>query len=922
MQSAKKRRARSINSRLRRIVLVPTAALVVLWLVLSGYLFSVAGTQKLQGNAMEETLAPAAAGFADVMDERTAAISYVARSEENEKELRQQFEKTQEASDESMGRVIDSLAEFSNYAPGATEELIRELGEQFEGISDIRARVEARTASRTEVLDYYNTLMQTAADIFEEQARSNSGTEVSGAALSTSYIFRTVDLLSQTDAQLARAFTSGELSAEEQAEFTRLMGSYQILITRAGKNLGPEESERMAALLESEKYAALLEAQEQISDREAPHQLDEVTGEVVPDLSVPVSQEEWHHSHHPVCDELIEIGTSQAAYTNTVQQSEANRSLLIAILGSVGIGALSAFIFVLAHRSAITLVARLNRLRDDAQELTDRHLPSIMERLRHQEPVDVDTEIPDIVSRQDEDEIGQVARSFDSAQRAAIDAMVRQAELRQGVNRVFLNIAHRSQTLIHRQLRLLDRMERAQEDPEQLTELFKLDHLATRSRRNAENLLILGGETPGRTWNRPMPLIDVLRGAISESGDYTRVERQHVARVALKGPAVADVIHLVAELVDNATTFSPPHSKVRLSGEQVPNGVTIDIEDRGLGMSEEELTAANEVLANPPEFDVMRLNDKMRLGLFVVSRLARRHGIKVSLRTSPYGGVQAIVLLPMNIIADRATLPPAPEAGSDQPAAEAAEKPVPAAESAAEAKGGTGSASGEDSASGGADLLGGSTNEDGSGSGEGRGISAETFGHTPGTGDMLAGSSASPPTSAAEDPQTLPRRMPIRSDSVHASTDSGLPRRSGPRSNGSGPAGGNGTGLHGSNSNGADGNHAVERKADGTVAESAGGNGVGTTAPGAMHTDAPPAAESSPAQSGAQRPALPRRIPQANLAPQLYDEPPAPTSASAPAAEEEDRSERLRHTMAAFQQGTRRGRVEGQQRWNDTEKDS
>ena len=282
--------------------------------------------------------------------------------------------------------------------------------------------------------------------------------------------------------------------------------------------------------------------------------------------------------------------------------------------------------------------------------------------LHRGERVDTSTTLPELEAG--DDEIGDVAQAFNTAQRAAIEEAVQQTELRQGVNRVFLNIAHRSQTLVHRQLRLLDKMEREQEDPDQLAQLFKLDHLATRSRRNAENLLILGGEAPGRTWHRPMPLIDVLRGAISESGDYTRVKRERIARVNLNGPAVADVIHLVAELVDNAAMFSPPHTHVRLSSEDVPNGVTIEIEDRGLGMTEGEFTSANSLLADPPEFDVMRLNEKMRLGLFVVSHLAHRHGIRVHLRPSPYGGVQAIVLLPQELISgDRTPLPAAEETG-------------------------------------------------------------------------------------------------------------------------------------------------------------------------------------------------------------------------------------------------------------------
>ena len=215
----------------------------------------------------------------------------------------------------------------------------------------------------------------------------------------------------------------------------------------------------------------------------------------------------------PVKDALTEIGASQATWGAQVQRSDANQSLLIAVLGSLGVAALTATVLVYSTRSSQRLVDRLVQLRDQTQELADKRLPALMDRLKQNEPLDseVEVEAEILPLSESEDEIGEVSRAFTAAQRTAVEAAVRQAQLRQGVNRVFLNIAHRSQTLVHRQLRILDKLEREQEDPEQLTDLFKLDHLATRARRNAENLLILGGQNPGRTWHHPLPLIDVAR---------------------------------------------------------------------------------------------------------------------------------------------------------------------------------------------------------------------------------------------------------------------------------------------------------------------------------------------------------------------------------------------------------------------------
>jgi hypothetical protein len=210
---------------------------------------------------------------------------------------------------------------------------------------------------------------------------------------------------------------------------------------------------------------------------------------------------------------------------------------------------------------------------------------------------------------------------------------------------VFVNIAHRSQVLVHRQLKVLDRVERAEDDPDQLELLFELDHLTTRARRNAENLLILGGHRSGRQWRNPVSLLAVVRSAIAETERYVRVETGVVPGVAVVGTAVADVIHLLAELIDNATAFSPPQSRVEVRGGVVGQGVAIEVVDQGLGMDPVERDRVNEMLRAPAEFDRMALARDSRLGLFVVARLAGLHEVGVSLAESAYGGTCAVVLL-------------------------------------------------------------------------------------------------------------------------------------------------------------------------------------------------------------------------------------------------------------------------------------
>ncbi|MFE7588095.1 nitrate- and nitrite sensing domain-containing protein [Kitasatospora sp. NPDC057512] len=313
------------------------------------------------------------------------------------------------------------------------------------------------------------------------------------------------------------------------------------------------------------------------------------------------------------------------------------------LLGLVGVVA-SLVISVQIGRG---LVTDLIGLRNSALELAGRKLPATMRKLRAGEEVDIEAEAPRPVGRGDE--IGQVHRALGTVQRAAVTAAVERAEVLSGVSGVFVNLARRSQVLVHRQLTLLDAMERRTDDPSELADLFRLDHLTTRMRRHAEGLIILSGAAPGRGWRRPVPLVDVVRAAVSEVEEYARVEVHPLPRAAVVGHAVADLTHLVAELVENATGFSPPHTRVHIRGERVGNGFALEIEDRGLGMGPEVLASANRRIAAAEQSDLF---DSDRLGLFVVSRLARRQDVKVSLVTSAYGGTTAVVLLPTTLLAD------------------------------------------------------------------------------------------------------------------------------------------------------------------------------------------------------------------------------------------------------------------------------
>ncbi|MFI5643571.1 ATP-binding protein [Kitasatospora sp. NPDC051705] len=324
------------------------------------------------------------------------------------------------------------------------------------------------------------------------------------------------------------------------------------------------------------------------------------------------------------------------------------------VVGSAVVALVLLVSLVRGVRAARALSARLSGLRSDTLALAQQEIPEVVDRLRAGEPVP--TPPAWSPSRRAGDEVQQTTDGLAAVRQAAVAAIVHQAQGREGTKKVFLNIARRTQILIHRQISMLDALEREHEEPELLRELFAVDHLATRMRRNAENLVILGGALPARRWRNAVPMVNVLRSAVSETENYARVVVQGVPRASLSGQAVADVIHLIAELIENGTTFSPPYTQVQVSAQEVTKGLAVEVEDRGLGMGEEEYERLNDYLANPPELDVSALGDDLRLGLFVVARLAARHDIQVTLRPSPYGGTRAVVLVP-SVLLEQAEQP-------------------------------------------------------------------------------------------------------------------------------------------------------------------------------------------------------------------------------------------------------------------------
>ena len=320
-----------------------------------------------------------------------------------------------------------------------------------------------------------------------------------------------------------------------------------------------------------------------------------------------------------------------------------NNAIRDAIIWAVVVLLVLALAFIATVAVGRSMIRPLRRLRSGALDVAGSRLPEAVRRISETEgevepqeivPIDVNST----------DEIGEVARAFDQVHKEAIGLATNEAALRGNVNAMFVNLSRRTQSLVQRQIHLIDDLEQGEQDSERLGSLFRLDHLATRMRRNSENLLVLAGHEASQRWSQPVALVDVLRAAVSEIEQYERVSLNVQPGISVRGQVVNDVVHLLAELLENATSFSSAESQVNVSGHLLNSGgVLLDITDQGVGMPADEMKDANWRLDNPPVVDVAV---SRRMGLFVVARLASRHGIRVRLRPGPTGGLTALIWLP------------------------------------------------------------------------------------------------------------------------------------------------------------------------------------------------------------------------------------------------------------------------------------
>ncbi|MFJ7209713.1 nitrate- and nitrite sensing domain-containing protein [Streptomyces sp. NPDC098789] len=466
---------------------------------------------------------------------------------------------------------------------------------------------------------------------------------------------RAAELLAREDALFA---VPGPRTAETLRQLTGAIETRRILTESAAQDLPAAQRTAWGAVAKSAVYADLTAAEDRA--------LAAGTGRDAHDAPAG-----WAPAYAGVTSSMRAVAS--AAHDASTDRTAPLAQGLVSPSGAavlLGLAAVAVSL-VISVRIGRGLVVELVSLRNGALEIAHRKLPHAMDRLRAGQDIDVLAEAPP--GHPAEDEIAQVGEALSTVHRAALSAAVERAELASGVSGVFVNLARRSQVLVHKQLTLLDSMERRTDDPGELGDLFRLDHLTTRMRRHAESLIILSGAAPGRAWRMPVPLTNVVRAAVSEIEDYPRIEVRGLAEAGVVGGAVADLTHLLAELIENAAQFSPPHTKVRVSGEPVGAGYVLEIEDRGLGMGRESLADANRRIEQSEALDLF---DSDRLGLFVVSRLSARHGVRVQLRTSPYGGTTAVVLLP-NALLQGALTPGGDERG-DGATADAAAAPAAA----------------------------------------------------------------------------------------------------------------------------------------------------------------------------------------------------------------------------------------------------
>jgi len=543
----------------------------------------------------------------------------------------------------ALTRTVDSQSVRAAEQPHE-QQAIRTLLTQAQRLSSIRNVVDASAISIPQAIRDYGAITSQGYVVLEAAMFQQSDVPLVTQAMQVISLDQVAQTSLEESDLLAADIARSRFPLEDRVLFGQLAGTRGQLVTATMPLLDPQYRQMVTSSVPaatSTQLGAL-----------------ETTVETTP----------WHSGPPPAAvkgglgvfesySTAIGRAITQAAATLQDQAQHRADSVFLQLILAAGFGLLGTIASViLSLFIGRSLVRQLRGLRESALGLANEKLPAVIRQLRDGQPVEL-ADYPVPAQEDSSDEIEQVQHALNVVQQTAVKSAIDEARLRRGISDVFRNLAGRSQSLLHRQLTLLDGMERRATEPEELEDLFRIDHLTTRMRRHAEGLIILSGETPARGWRQPVPLIDVLRAAVAEVEDYTRIRVLARTRSAVAGHAVADVIHLIAELAENATVFSPPNTPVRIQGDIVGRGFAIEIEDRGLGISPDRLAEVNRDLADPPQFD---LSDSDRLGLFIAGQLARRHDISITLQPSVYGGTTAIVLIPMSLVVDEGSYTPDP----------------------------------------------------------------------------------------------------------------------------------------------------------------------------------------------------------------------------------------------------------------------
>ncbi|WP_330303143.1 MULTISPECIES: ATP-binding protein [unclassified Streptomyces] len=623
-------RPATVRTRIVALALAPVIALMALW---SFAMMSVTGELRalvrVQG-VYDAFGTPVDTAVGQIQIERRLSAAYLGADHRTAAAL--DLMEQQRRTDRAVTAMRDAIRDGDRgRLSDRQRQVLDTMVDSVDGLDGLRERVLSRDMSWDQAVNEYSALVESGFDVQSALTALQAG-QLAREAQVVIELVRVREFVSREDALVAGARAAGSLTDRQYDTLTATIEDRRIFERTYVPDLPGDSRALFEEFQRGDLHRQLTRGEDALLRAGAQR-----AGEAVAAGS-------WRTTTDRAVKRYMQLCTRSAVNSAERGREFAYRELAkAAIVGVLGLAAVALSLWF-AVRGARRISRRLETLRDAADLLSSRQLPDVMRRLSAGQDVDAATEAPPLADGEvGADEIGQVGRSFNTARLVAVEAAVKQATLRRGLFAVLLNIARRNQALVHRQLKLVDTLERRTNDPDVLDDLFRIDHLTTRMRRHAESLIILSGAAPGRRWRRPVPIAHVVSSAVSEIEEYARVVIPPMPEVGVAADAVADVAHLIAELIENATVFSPPHTQVTLRTGRAGGGFVLEIDDRGLGLGPEQIEEAHRTITTPDDFDPTRHD---RLGLYVVGRLAARHGIEVTLCRSPYGGTTAVVLLP------------------------------------------------------------------------------------------------------------------------------------------------------------------------------------------------------------------------------------------------------------------------------------